>query len=160
MPSVITVAELFKAAKLRVCGPVRWGAKVPETKPGVYVIAIVSRPKSHCGSRKVSYLPAPIALRWIPRQPVIYIGRTRRSLSRRVHQFYRQEYGDKSPHRGGQAVRLLKCGLWVYWSPTDNPFAAEDKMIERFREKVGRLPFGNRMRSSRVQTRSKKTARG
>ena len=156
MPSSLSVTELFKIAKLRVCGPVPWGKKVPENKPGVYVIAVVSRPRSHCGSRKISYLPADIAVRWIARQPVIYIGRTTSSLSRRVGQFYRQEYGKKSPHRGGQAVRLLKCDLWVYWSPSDNPFVAEDKMIERFREKVGSLPFANRMRSARVRGRPKK----
>ena len=157
MPLALTVTELFKAAKLRVCGPVPWGKKVPENKPGVYVIAVVSRPRSHCGSRKISYLPADIVVRWIPRQPVIYIGRTRRSLSRRVSRFYRHVYGKRSPLRRGQAVKLLKCGLWVYWSPSDNPFVAEDKMIERFREKVGSLPFANRMRSARVRVRSRKT---
>jgi hypothetical protein len=91
-------------------------------------------------------LPIEIAARWISSQPVIYIGRTRRPLSRRINEFYRHIHGNRSPHRGGQDVKLLECPRWVYWSPVDAADIAEHKMIETFIEKVGSFPFANRMR--------------
>ena len=150
MPS-ITVTELFKAAGLQPHGPVRWGEIVREQKPGVYVVAVVGGSENDCGLIGAPYLNGPAAKRWIASQPVIYIGRTRRALTRRIGEFYRHVYGKKSPHRGGQDVKLLKCSRWIYWSPTAHPAIAEHKMIERFRSEVGRFPFANRVRSARAR---------
>lgn len=108
----ITVTELFKTAGLQPCGPVCWLTQVTETKPGVYVIAIVPSPDAVCGPVKVDYLASEIAAHWLPMQSIIYIGRTRRGLSRRINEFYRHEHGKRSPHRGGQDVKSIAGPLW------------------------------------------------
>lgn len=150
MKSTLTVTELFKAAGLQPSGPVPWLKPVPEKSPGVYVVAIVPTADGDCDPIDVSDLPIEITARWNESQPVIYVGRASKSISRRISQFYQHRYENRSPHRGGRDVLLLKCALWVYWSPTDNYDKAENVMIEAFKAAVGRLPFANRMRSARV----------
>jgi len=108
-----------------------------------YVVAVVGDPKSNCDV-KANYLKKAERQRWVPSEPVIYIGQTTRPLSRRIREFYRHQYGKRSPHSGGQAVKLLKCQMWVYWSPANDPLDAELLMLCAFRKKVGRLPFANR----------------
>ena len=152
MSTNITVSEIFKAAALTPRGPVRWGEQVSERQPGVYVIALVQQPDANCGSIDVAYLHDSARVRWVPAQSVIYIGRTRRPLSRRIGEFYRHTYGNPRPHRGGQDVLLLNCPQWVYWSPTENPVLAEDQMMRCFWERVGRFPFANRIRAARAET--------
>jgi hypothetical protein len=49
----------------------------------------------------------------------------------------------KSPHRGGQALKLLRRDLWVYWSPCDNPRGCESLMLELFKKHTGQLLFAN-----------------
>ncbi len=146
MPTGSTVSELFKAADLSLCGPVRWGTPVSECRCGVYVVALVRKPALGCRQRNVEYLPSLERKRWLQKQPIIYIGRTRRSLAVRIAEFYCHEYGDKRPHRGGQAVILLCCDRWVYWSPTNDPKAAERTMIDAFVDRAKELPFANRRR--------------
>jgi hypothetical protein len=149
MGDKITVTELFGAADLRACGPVPWNERVTEPSPGIYVIATVSHPNDAGDlALDVGYLDAQIAKRWMG-QPVIYIGRTKRSLSRRLAEFYRHKQGARRPHQGGQDVLLLKCALWVYLCATQHPAEAEDEMIDYLKKKVGRLPFANRARSAR-----------
>jgi hypothetical protein len=74
-------------------------------------------------------------------------------LRRRLSEFFRHRYGEKAPHRGGQAIILLselpKCPLWVYWAVAAGPseaVEAERRMLEVFRKNVGALPFANRRR--------------
>jgi putative transcriptional regulator len=146
----VSVSRLFGAAGLSVCGPVRWTERVPEKRPGVYVVATSSDPSSDSGLDRIAGLPKAVAIRWVPSQSVLYAGCTSRSLSIRLNQFYRHKHGDRSPHRGGQDVKLLSCALWVFWAPTETPEEAEVRMIEEFEEATGRLPFGNLKRPSRV----------
>ncbi|PYP91665.1 MAG: hypothetical protein DMG65_07200 [Candidatus Angelobacter sp. Gp1-AA117] len=81
----------------------------------------------------------------MPNQPIIYIGQTtKRTLTKRLGEFYRHIYGAKSPHSGGEAVKLLHCDLWVYWSPSPDPRDSELLMLCAFRKRVGKLPFANR----------------
>ena len=81
-------------------------------------------------------------------QVVLYVGRTRRSLRRRISEFYKHKYGDRRPHRGGQEVIPFAAELYVYWAATEEPALAENLMIERFRHLVGRIPYANRIRAS------------
>jgi hypothetical protein len=119
----ISVHAVFRAANLSPNGPVCWGERVPEYGTGVYVIVADDVP--------------------------VYIGRTGQPLQKRLRQFYRHKYGASSPHRGGQAMLLLKCPLLVYWAPTGDYAATEHVMIEWFRSQAGKLPLGNRIRSAR-----------
>jgi hypothetical protein len=143
----MTIADLFAAAGLTPQGPKVWLEPVDEHRPGVYVIALVAgTAETTPATVDMASLPLAERNRWIVDQPVIYIGRATRSIRVRLAQFYRHTYGKKAPHRGGQAVLLLKCALWVYWAVTDSPIKAERAMIDAFCKRVGRLPYANRRR--------------
>lgn len=144
--TALTVAEIFNEASLSPSGPVPWGGRITEVSAGVYVVAVVAKANAKLDCPLyANYLEEAEQQRWLPNQPVIYIGQTtNQTLSKRVSQFYRHKYGARSPHRGGQAVKLLRCDLWVYWSPPDDPLSSERMMICAFKKKVGQLPFANR----------------
>jgi hypothetical protein len=142
----ITVAQLFKEAGLKPSGPVPWLQSIEERQAGIYVMSTVSCPSEICETIDVSYLESSELSRWNQLQPVVYIGRATRSLKKRLGQFYRHKLGKRSPHAGGQAVKRLKCSLWVYWAPTEKPIEVERALIDAFAAKVGRLPFANRRR--------------
>ena len=156
----ITVAEVFGAASLKPHGPVRWLEMVAESSPGVYVVAVVAEHDAGCEGLNVNYLPSEALGRWIAGQPVVYIGRTRRAISRRLQEFFYHKHGNRGPHRGGQDVKFLLCPLWVFWCPTPDPAQAENRMIEAFKKRVGQLPFANRIRSARVKKQAMKEGHG
>jgi putative transcriptional regulator len=146
----VTVRDLFGAAGLPVLGPVSWDATLNERRPGVYVIATVANADDTVSSVAPLDLPPIVASRWLPRQPVLYIGQTSRSLKTRISEFYRHKHGARGPHKGGQDVKLLvNCPLSVYWSPTARGVEAEEKMLEEFVAITNRLPFGNLRSPSR-----------
>jgi hypothetical protein len=151
MPPGLTVAEVFRAAGLDPTGPVQWSTPITETRPGVYVLSLVSDPYTVCGANDVGYLPDHLFQKWLNDNPVIYIGKTRRPLRKRINEFYRHIYGNKSPHRGGQAALLLKPTLWIFWAATDQPTWAERAMIEMFRDTANALPFANRCRGTATE---------
>ena len=130
--AIVTINEIFRAARLRPGGRVPWGKPIPENRPGVYVVALADR-------KKIVYMG----------QKIVYIGRTKRPLRKRLGEFDRHKYGARSPHRGGQAVLRLKGCRLVYWAATSKWAAAEHKMIQHFKKKVGTLPWANRVRSAR-----------
>jgi hypothetical protein len=80
---------------------------------------------------------------------VVYVGRTMRSLARRLREFYRHQPGKRSPHRGGQAIISMPGDKQVYWSVAVNPKAAETTMLDAFEAEYGCLPIGNRRRGDR-----------
>ena len=142
--SAITVRDLFGVAGLPVFGPVVWGNTVPEKRSGVYVVATVANADESVSSVAPLDLPPMVASRWLPRQPVLYIGQTSRSLKTRINEFYCHKYGARGPHKGGQDLKLLNnCPLKVYWSPTECAVEAEKKMIDEFVVATNRLPFAN-----------------
>jgi hypothetical protein len=144
MPKAITVAEIFKQVGLTPCGPKSWGTQIPERSAGVYVVALVPDSSVRLeGPVYAEYLDEREREHWLSEQPIIYIGQTT-CLSRRLSQFYRHRYGQRSPHCGGEAVKLLQCSLWVYWSPASHPVESERMMISAFQQAVGRKPFANR----------------
>ena len=135
----LSVKELFDSAQLEVSARVSWQTPVPELQPGIYVVV------ANAEQIDVSHLPQSERDFWIPGQSIVYIGCTKRSLRTRLNQFYRHRFGDRSPHRGGQALTLLKCQLWVYWACPDDPHHNEHVLIEEFKNRTGgRRPFGNR----------------
>jgi len=152
----LTVGELFRAAGLTTHGPVSWNEDATEKRAGIYVIALASRPDETCDKISMPrFEDAGVLRRWNLGQTVVYIGRTKRSLRKRIHEFYKHRHGDPRPHKGGQDVKLLSLPLWVYWCPTDDCARAEEKMIDFFRGEVGRLPFANRVRSARVNVENR-----
>lgn len=146
----MTLIELFKCVGLSLHGPVKWPEPVSERNQGVYVIALVGDPIADRCAHDVSYLSVDEQARWNDDEPVVYVGCTTRPLSKRISEFYRHNLGDRSPHSGGQAIKRLRCDLWVYWCPTESdPEAAESAMLNAFQRRAGgRLPFANRNRAS------------
>jgi hypothetical protein len=106
---MLGVKELFEKASIEMRGPVPWLTPVPETASGVYAITLLQPLVV-----SIEKLPEPERSRWNAGQEIIYIGRAT-SLHRRIRQFYRHEYGRRSPHRGGQSVKLLVDPIQVYW---------------------------------------------
>ena len=131
MPS--TVADLFAAAGLEPGGPVRWGTVLPETRPGVYAVALTDDPTSTAAARETAPLDrlaldnlwtvrpelrmnlAPpdaddlierIGGLWLPDEVVLYLGLAGTSLRTRVGQYYKTQLGARRPHAGGWWLRL------------------------------------------------------
>lgn len=138
---MISVQDLFNSAKLTLCGPVDWGEPVADTRSGVYVVTLADL------AVNIDELLAPIRRRWNDEQEVIYIGRGKH-LRRRIRQFYRHKHGAHSPHRGGQDIILLDRPLLVYWSAVEAYIANERELIDTFKNAVGTIPFGNRIRAA------------
>jgi hypothetical protein len=147
MPS-LAVEELFKLAEMVPQGPISWNQRITESLPGVYVISI-----DDPASVQVSDLPEIEREYWAADQPIIYIGRAT-SLSRRMSQFYRHKYGAKSPHRGGQAILKIDSPKRVHYAVVDNFADTEDRLLRIFEAHVGQKPFGNRVRSARMNGKS------
>ncbi len=127
-----TVADLFGAAGLSPVGPVRWGEPCAEDRPGVYIVTAD--------------------------RAIVYVGRTRRAIAKRLKEFYQHKYGDRRPHRGGQEVLRIPGVRLVYWCPTDDPRVAEARMLRAFERRYGRLPFANRRRGDQAPKRRSKAA--
>ena len=160
MDTNLTVTEAFRNAKLSPSKPVRWEtletciSDLPQSK-GVYVVARVGDPNLGCEVCDLPFrypLPPNLVLdfeyerqRWLSNEPVLYIGGTTRTVRERVREFYVHKVGEKRPHKGGEVVKLLACDEWVYWSPADDPEDSELVMICAFRNKVGQLPFANKL---------------
>jgi hypothetical protein len=146
MAVVVTVQDLFAVAGLAPDGPVEWGGAIGQSRPGIYTVALTANPDDPAPHIPLTCVPDAERARWLVQQPVLYVGRATRSLRGRLAQFYRHRYGKSAPHRGGQAVIPLECDRWVYWATTQSPIKAERQMIEAFRARVGKLPYGNRRR--------------
>jgi hypothetical protein len=144
----VTIEELFGAARVLSGGLVNWGESIPETDSGVYVVSLAN--PSHFQISSVRYGEREY---WNDGESIIYIGRAAR-LSRRLRQFYRHRHGDSSPHRGGEAVLLLDAPKLIHWAAVADYAGAESRLIEAFKARVGRMPFGNRVRSARLATGS------
>ena len=136
----MSVEELYALAGITPTGVTRWGDDVPTKQPGVYVISTEDEVPALS-------LPEPERAFWVPDQKIIYIGRAKQ-LRRRLHQFRRHVYGRTSPHRGGQAILLLDCVKEITWAEVADYGKAEAALIDTFHSKVGRKPFGNRVRSA------------
>jgi hypothetical protein len=155
---MVTVSELCKKAGLTPQGPVPWRTPIPRedggSEPGIYIVARVSTvraqsPKASLRFTKPLLTGLTIDLnyekqRWLPSDPVLYIGRTKRALTKRITEFYNHKCGRKSPHAGGQVLKLLKCDLWVYWCPVRDPVASEKDLIAAFKQRTGEEPFANK----------------
>ncbi len=128
---MISVRDLFNEVGLSVSGPIKWETPVPELGPGVYVIAEVSG-------------------------RIIYIGRTGRSIRKRMSEFYRHKYHAKSPHSGGQEILTLTDPKMVYWAPTEEWLDKERIMIAAFCQREGHMPFGNKLNGFSSASASKK----
>jgi hypothetical protein len=147
----VTVTELFKCHSLQTNGPVRWGEPVLCDLAGIYVVTLNPDPACNVGIPTPAELSSMQCERWLPEQPIVYIGKAggpscKSTVARRMSQFYRHQWGERSPHRGGQDVKVLLPHrlLWLFWAPTPEPRAVERQMLAAFVAAAGRRPFANR----------------
>lgn len=160
-----TVRWLMSAAGLHPGGVVRWLEHVPEPRPGVYVVAMTSDPKSDTPTFDACPLsetalgellatrpeltvdgdrpdPASLGTRlaafWLPDEVVLYVGLAGTSLATRVDQYYRTRLGARSPHAGGWFLKTLGVlpDLWVHYAACDDPVEAEATMLTAFATEV------------------------
>ena len=168
----VSVGEVFSYAGLTPTGCFRWGERLPENRPGVYVIS--ATPDNHATSGGIMHLPssreayddlvkvcpdfsidgqAGTALTfesrlqqfWLPNEPILYIGLAGTSLANRVNQYYSTRIGRRAPHAGGWWLKALRDlpALFVHYPPVDDATAAETVMIRGFAERLpGELVTG------------------
>lgn len=160
----MTVDQVFNPVNLSPLGPVPWGAPISELRQGVYVVARTEGPAIRCKPCALHFddrLTLGLVLnleyetkRWLPNEPVLYIGRTTRPINTRILEFYQHKVGEKHPHAGGQIVKILKLDRWLYWSHAKDPKEAERKMLSAFERQAGGLPFANgeRGKPKRIQS--------
>ena len=163
MPS--NVQQVFAAAGIRPTGCVAWGAPVPETAPGVYVVALTDDAKALEAVRPECPVSQPaletllrvraellvdgvrpdttaLAMRlsafWLPDEVVLYIGLAGTSVQSRVAAYYRTRIGARSPHAGGWFLKMLSVlpQLHVHYAAADQPKVAEDRMLAAFSARV------------------------
>lgn len=149
-----TVAQLLGSASLSSQPPVRWGTRVPSTKPGIYIVSSAKTPDEY---DRALLAEAPISLGavadwietvptltlngvrptpqeladhlagfWLPDEVVLYIGKAA-CLRRRLYDFYRTQLGARRPHRGGHWLKTLSIlnELTVFWTETQDVETAE-----------------------------------
>ena len=160
-----------------VDGPVVWGSQVRSRQPGVFIVESPvpsdSAPIDIVAVRgwveRVPTLtldgerPVPTALAdrlasfWVPGQPILYVGRTSKSLGARVGALYATRLGDRRPHPGGHWLKTLRGldRLRLWWAETDAPEEYEDALVTAFAAAADRgvltdakglepiLPFAN-----------------
>lgn len=141
----MTPEALFATTKIELGGKVDWQAPVHEKGPGVYLISVVDP-----AAVKVEALAEIDRPKWKPDQQIVYIGRSIR-LSRRLRQFYKHRYGDKSPHAGGQAILKISEPLHIHWAKVEDYPEAEERLIDCFEAQTGRKPFGNRCKAAQTK---------
>lgn len=170
----ISVLELFDSAGLNTAGKVKWSNQVPDNYPGVYVLSLSSNPedKERClipnapidinilrkwitdvpTLKLDGYRPTADSLLdrlskfWLPDENILYIGMTgKRTLKKRIREFYIHELGNGRPHCGGHWIKTLHIlkDLYIYWAVTENPEYYESKILDVFVKNVSMLSRSN-----------------
>ncbi|HEY5488688.1 MAG TPA: transcription elongation factor GreA [Candidatus Limnocylindrales bacterium] len=170
-------SELIKELGLLVDGPTQWERPVPSRAPGIFVIELpsaladapidivaVRRWLEHVPAMTLdgeTPAPADVARRlhefWLPNEPVLFVGRSAKSVGSRLAAMYATPLGDSRPHSGGHWLRTLSVlpELRVWWAETDAHEEYEDALLSAIAERNaapgrdlasgGLLPFANMM---------------
>ncbi|MDQ3938664.1 MAG: transcription elongation factor GreA [Chloroflexota bacterium] len=136
----MSASDLMRALGLLVDGPARWGYPVPSRAPGVFVFELPAgldkAPIDHGALRRwLEYVPDlrldgsrpttgsladRLAAFWLPREPIVFIGRSTRALGPRVAAFYATRLGDARPNPNGHWLKTLSVvsQLRLWWAET------------------------------------------
>ena len=151
-----SAAALLRAVDLMADGPVPWGRPIPPTGAGIFVVELAA-PRTSApieltrigkwiervpelrldGDRPSSRaLAARLAAFWISSQPVLYVGSSTQSVSRRVAAMEATVLGDRRPSAGGHWLQTLKMppGARVWWAATSAIEEYEDALLTAFAE--------------------------
>lgn len=141
---ILSADDLFRQIGIKRSTTTLWGEDVPERGSGVYIVSLEN------ADIAIDRLTIRERSFWNADQTVIYIGRSN-NLRRRLKQFQRHKYGQPRPHRGGEAILLLEGRKIIQWASVTDYAKAERRLIEAFKARVGRMPFGNRVRSAAIR---------
>lgn len=160
MPS--TVSSLLSSVGLEPTGVVPWGVPVPETSPGVYLVALDADPHlSQCVIPDAplstnaldnlitrspglaldgrlyptrDQLVQRFASYWLPDETVLYIGLAGQPIRTRVRQYYHTPLGAAKPHKGGWWLKTLSVisEVHVHFARTSEFKDAEEEMLRTF----------------------------
>lgn len=147
-------------------GSVPWGAPVPASGPGVYLVsanwdpddmhgeavqrlgvspAVVGELLTNCsrlrldgGQPTASALLRRLEAMRPPGEPVLYIGLAGSSVSTRTGQYYRTPLGAAKPHAGGWPLKCLGGldQLWVHFASCGEVKTVERTMLRAFAEQI------------------------
>lgn len=135
-------------------GPVVWGRALPPAGPGVFLVEL-AEPLARApieltrvgkwiervegleldGERAASKtLAARLGAFWLPSQPVLYVGATDVSISRRVAAMLATPLGDRRPFAGGHWLATLRMpsGTRIWWAATPAVEEYEDALLAAF----------------------------
>jgi transcription elongation factor GreA len=159
-------ADLMRSLGLLVHGPQVWATPPSGRAPGVFVVELPASPErapidSGAVRRWLEHVPqltldgsrpAPPALAarlaefWLPGEPVLFVGRSSRSVGQRLAAIYATPLGDARPSALGYWLKTLSVlrHIRVWWAATDAHEEYEDALLEEIAARNdGRLPFAN-----------------
>lgn len=132
------------------------GIKLLPELPGVYAVSYAREapfdwPTGSCGGwhkgRDPTVHPDRLRAEWVEGTDVVYIGKTDRTLAKRISEFARFGNGEPVAHWGGRLIwqlpdpSLLTIG-WLALAP-GQASNAETVMLGEFFDRFGKLPFAN-----------------
>ena len=160
-----TASGLLRAVGLLPDGPVVWGRPLPPVGAGVFVVELAAaRPAAPLelsrigkwlerveglrldGQRPTSRaLAARLAAFWLPSEPVLYVGSTGTSVSRRVTSIIATSLGDRRPNSGAHWLHALAMppGTRVWWTATQAVEEYEDALFSAFADGVAEVERAN-----------------
>ncbi|HSH21296.1 MAG TPA: transcription elongation factor GreA [Candidatus Caenarcaniphilales bacterium] len=176
-------SELMRSLGLLVDGPQVWGAPVHSRNAGVFLVELPGAADhapldTHALRQWLERVPelrldgepatppalaARLAQFWLPGEPVLYVGRSAKSIGARVAALYATPLGDARPHAGGHWLKTLSvlARLRIWWAETDAHEEYEDALLTAVAERTPAdvvaqlpdqnavLPFANLVTSSR-----------
>jgi transcription elongation factor GreA len=153
-----TASGLLRAIGLLPDGPVVWGRPLPPTGAGVFVVEVAAPlPAAPIELTRVGkwlervedlrvdrerptsrVLAARLAASWLPSEPVIFIGSSETSVSRKVAAMLATPLGDRRPSSSGHWLHALAvpAGTRVWWAATKAVEEYEDALFSAFAEGV------------------------
>jgi transcription elongation factor GreA len=155
-------SELMRSLGLLVDGPARWGTAVASRSPGIIVVELpggadaapidvmalrrwIERVPSLTldGERPTpQVLQRRLAQEWLAGQPVLFVGRSTKSIGARLSGIYATTLGDIKPSSAGHWLKTLANPgeLRVWWAETPAFEEYEDALLGA----LGVTPWGNR----------------
>jgi hypothetical protein len=161
----LTVSDLLKNVGLKVCGVAKWGERISDNLPGIYIVSLSDNPNSLANifeqaplsldsihgwldrvpmlqvdrrSPTAEILAKRLSQFWFPDETILYIGKASRSVRQRVRQYYNTDLGYPRPHAGGHWLKTLSIldQLYVYWALTETPEDKETQLLQLFMQDV------------------------
>ncbi len=165
-------ADLIRSLGLMVDGPVAWGRPIASRAPGIFIVELSEpaqqAPIDHTALRHwlervpeltvdgespdATILWHRLAEFWLPDEPVVFIGRSSRSIGQRLAAVYKTPLGDARPSSLGYWLKTLTVlpNTRTWWADTEAHEEYEDALLDEIAARNdGQLPFANLSSASR-----------